>query len=85
MAKYVNGNLDRFLFEKDLKENILKESPVPRNIDPVKILGHSLAKIVEGRQKTLADKDLESVQSKIKDVLGQYACYGQQLKKQRHR
>ena len=66
-----------FLLEKDLKENILKENPVPRNIDPVKFLGHSLAKIVEGRQKTLADKDHETVQSKIKDVLGQYACYGQ--------
>ena len=77
MAKYVNGNLDCLLSEKDLKENILKENPVPRNIDPAKILSHSLAKIVEGRQKTLADKDHETVQSKIKDVLGQYACYGQ--------
>ena len=29
MAKYVNKNFDRFLSEKDLKENILKENPVP--------------------------------------------------------
>ena len=70
MGKYVNGNFDRFLSEKDLKENILKENPVPRNIDPNKILDHSLAKVVEGRQETLADKDLEAVQSKIRDFLG---------------
>ena len=69
MAKYVNENFDRFLPEKDLKENILKENPVPRSIDPVKILDHSLAKVVAGRQETLADKDLEIAQSKIRDVL----------------
>ena len=66
MAKYVNKNFDRFLSEKDLKENILKETPVPRNIDPVKILDHSLTKVMEGRRETLTDKDLETVQSKIK-------------------
>ena len=65
MAEYVNKNFDRFLSEKDLKENILKENPEPRNSNPVKILDQSLAKVVEGRQKTLADKDLETVQSKI--------------------
>ena len=70
MAKYVKKNFDCFLSEKDLKENTLKENPVPRNTDPVKILDHSLAKIIEGRQETLPDKDLETVQSKIRDVLG---------------
>ena len=70
MAEYVNENFDRFLSEKDLEENILKENPVPSIINPVKILDHSLAKVVEGRQETLADKDLETVQSKIRDVLG---------------
>ena len=70
MVKYVKENFDRFLSEKDLKENILKENPVPRNINPVKILDHSFAKVVEGRKETLADKDLETVQSKIRDVLG---------------
>ena len=70
MAEYVNENFDRFLSEKDLKENIFKENPVPRNINPVKILDHSLAKVVEGRQETLDDKDLETLQSKIRDVLG---------------
>ena len=74
MAKYVNENFDRFLSDKDLKENILKEKPVPENIDPVKILDHSLAKVVEDRQETLADMDLETVQSKIREILG--AGYG---------
>ena len=37
MAKYVNENFDCFLSEKDMRENILKENPVPKNIDPVKI------------------------------------------------
>ena len=49
MAKYVNNNFDPFLSDKDLKENILKENPVPRNIDPAKILDHSFVKVVEGR------------------------------------
>ena len=70
MAKYVFRNFDRFLLEKDLKENFLKENPVPRNINTVKILDHSLAKVVKGTQETLADKDLETVQSKIRDVFG---------------
>ena len=35
MAKHVNENFDRFLSEKDLKENILKENPVPKNTDLV--------------------------------------------------
>ena len=69
MDKYVNENFDRFLSEKDLKENILKENPLPRNINPVKILDHSLAKVVEGRQETLAGKNLETIPSKIRDVL----------------
>ena len=76
MAKYVNENFDCCLSEKDLKENILKENPVPRNTNPVKIFDYSLAKVVEGRQETLADKDLETVQ---------YAGYRQSLKKQQHR
>ena len=64
MDKYVNENFDRFLSEKDLKENILKENPLPRNTNPVKILDHSLAKVVEGRQETLAGNDLETIPSK---------------------
>ena len=69
-AKYVNENFGRFLSEKDLKENTLKENAVPRNIDPVTILDHSLTKVVENRWETLADKELETVQSKIRDVFG---------------
>ena len=70
MAKYVNENFGRFLSEKDLKENTLKENAVPRNIDSVTILDHSLTKVVENRWETLADKELETVQSKIRDVFG---------------
>ena len=70
MAKYVNEYFDCFLSRTNLKENILKEYLVPRNIDPVKILDHSLAKVVEVRQETVANKDLETVHSKIRGVLG---------------
>ena len=70
VAKYVNENFDRFLSRTNLNENILKENSVPRNIDPVKILDHSLAKVAEVRQETVANKDLETVHSKIGDVLG---------------
>ena len=69
MAKYVNEFFDRFLSRTNLKENILKENPVPRNINPVKTLDHSLAKVAEVRQETVANKDLETVHSKIRDVL----------------
>ena len=70
MAKYVSEYFDCFLSRTNLKENILKENLVPRNIDPVKILDHSLAKVVEVRQETVANKDLETVHSKIRGVLG---------------
>ena len=71
MDKYVNETFDSFLSEKNLKENILKENPLPRNIDQAKILDHSLAKEVETRQETLTGKDLETVPSKIRNALGQ--------------
>ena len=63
-----NESFHCLLSDKDLKEKILKENPVPKNNDPVKILDHT--KILKGRQETLADKDLETVQSKNSDVLG---------------
>ena len=69
MGKYVNESFYPFLLEKDLRESVLKETPVPRNIDPLKISDCSLAKLVEGRQETLAENDLETGQSKIRDVL----------------
>ena len=65
-----NESCHCLLSDKDLKEKILKENPVPKNNDPVKILDHTLTKILKGRQETLADKDLETVQSKNSDVLG---------------
>ena len=38
MVKYINKKFDRFLSDKKLNENILKEHPVPKDTDPVKIL-----------------------------------------------
>lgn len=69
MAQYINENFDRFSSGRDLKENNLKENPVPKNTDSWKILDNSLAKIVEGRQEPLTDKDLETVQPKTRDIL----------------
>ena len=51
MGKYVNESFYPFLSEKDLRESILKETPVQRNIDPLKISDHSLAKLVKSRQE----------------------------------
>ena len=53
MGKYVNESFYPFSSEKDLRESILKKTPVPRKIDPLKISNRSLAKLVEGRQETL--------------------------------
>ena len=69
MVKYTREKFDHFLTDKDLREHILKENPVPKNIDPVKILDHLLEKFVKGRQETLVDKDLETVWSKFRNVL----------------
>lgn len=52
MAKYVKHICDCLLPDKDQKENILKENPVAKNNDQIKILDHFFAKIVEGRQET---------------------------------
>ena len=52
MAKYVKQICDCLLPDKDQKENILKENPVAKNNDQIKILDHFFAKIVEGRQET---------------------------------
>ena len=68
MAQYINENFDRFSSGRDLKENNLNENPVPKNTDSWKILDNSLAKIVEGRQEPLTDKDLETVQPKTRDI-----------------
>ena len=69
MIKYASEKFDHFLSDKDLREHILKENPVPKNIDPVKILDHLYEKFVKGRHETLVDKDLETVRSKFRNVL----------------
>ena len=54
---------ESFLLNKGIKENILKENPAYRKIfTKWEILEHSFAKIVEGRQKTLTDKYLDTWQ-----------------------
>ena len=70
MAKYVHGNVGHFLFNKD---NVIKENTVPKNIDPMIVFDHSLAKIVEGKKKSFTDKDLETVHE---NQLFQIQCGG---------
>ena len=81
MAKYVNKNFDRFLSWKDLKENILKENPVTRNINPAKVLDHSqkwwkVDKILW--LKTI----LKLFSQKLEMSWVKFAGYGQSSKKQ---
>ena len=38
MVKYINKKFDCYLSDKKLNENILKENPLSKNTDPVKIL-----------------------------------------------
>lgn len=46
-----------------------KENPAPKNIDPVKFSDHSIVKAKKSSKWTLTEKDLKTVQKKIRDVL----------------
>lgn len=59
MAYYANENFDKFIPEKDIKDQILKEKPVSANTDPVRTIDSWLWKSVEGRQELTNNKELE--------------------------
>ena len=75
MAKYVNKNFDRFLSEKDLKENILKENPVP--LTKLKFYTTHLQKSWKVDRKLWLTRILKLFSKKSEMSWVQYAGYGQ--------
>ena len=72
MAKYANSNFNQYVQERDSKESILTENPVPSNITEVKKLDEFMSNLLkENNQTSVCTKEttLEKIQKNI-DVMG---------------
>ena len=73
MAIYANTHFEEYIPDKDIKEAVLSENPVPENIDPVKKLDDFLKDLLIEKQKNFGkqwDHVLEKIQRKTTDVMG---------------
>ena len=73
MAKYANLHLNEFIPESTLKEAVLLESPVPDNINEVKVLDDYIKESLKDRnQKStlFLDNIYERLQKKNSEVMG---------------
>ena len=76
MASYANRYFEEFIPEGDLKEAILTQSPVPKNIDTVKKLDNFLKDLLKEKKKTNEhnlENIFEKLQNKTRDVIGPLA------------
>ena len=73
MAKYANSHFNQYVQERDLKESILTEIPVPSNITEVKELEEFMSHLLKENNQTSVcalDTKLEKIQKKNIDVIG---------------
>lgn len=77
MAEYANEHSECYIAEKDLKEGVLLDNPVPTNIDPVKKLDDFVRGIIKDSHHSKSSHDLvegdnvlEKIQSRVRDVMG---------------
>ena len=73
MAKYDNSHFNQYIQERDLKESILTENPVPSNITKVKKLDEFMSHLLKENNQTSVctlDTILEKVQKRNIDVMG---------------
>ena len=75
MASYANEQFEVFIPDKELKEAVLMQNPVPENIDPTKKLDDFVRSILKEKRKTGTevinqDNVLEKVQTKIREIMG---------------
>ena len=73
MANYASKYFEEYVPEDDLKEAILRQNPVPDNLDNVKKSDNFLRNILKERCKTNKqniENDLEKLQRKTVDVMG---------------
>ena len=52
MASYANDNSENYIPEKDVKEAILKKTPRPENLDPVKKLDVYLQELLKQKKRS---------------------------------
>ena len=73
MASYANGNLEKYIPEKDVKEAILIKTARPENLDPVKKLDDYLQELLKQKKRPpdiAIDNILEKAQDKVLDIMG---------------
>ena len=77
VADYINEHFEKYIPNKELKDAILVDNPVPENLDPVKKLDDFARSILkDSRHSKIAneivnmDNVLEKVQKKIRDIMG---------------
>jgi len=73
IVDYIHHYMAKYIPDKELKEKILVQNPVPTNVRPVHHLDEFLRDIMKDEKKSneiLFDSVLEKVQGKSRDVLG---------------
>ena len=69
LVDYLQEHIDNFIPEKDLKEKVLGENPVPANCPKVRKLDEFLDQFLNSHDERL-DTSLSKIEAKIRDVLG---------------
>ena len=68
MAKYANSNFNQYVQERDSKESILTENPVPSNITEVKKLDEFMSNLLKENNQTSVctlETKLEKIQKNM--------------------
>lgn len=76
MADYLNKYMDKYVPDKDLKDSIMTENPVPSNVNkPKKLDGYFKEILNENhkRNELKVDDALEKIQDKVVQVMGPLA------------
>ena len=78
MASFLNEHFELYLPEKEVHSNVLKENPVPDNVDQVKKLDDFAISRMKDRRGSASnelinqDKVLEKIQVKVRDIMGPF-------------
>ena len=68
-ASYLEEHIDKFIPDKDLKDKVLDEHPVPANCPRVRKLDEFLSQFLSSHDERL-DVSLSKIESRIRDILG---------------
>ena len=73
MVEYLNKYMHVHIPDKDIKEKILKENPVPANVKEPQVLDNYIKELLTKNKRTLTsthEKSLKAVQEKVLYILG---------------